>query len=57
MSDQDREKERRATNTGTRRNWASLLVNPSTLKAVLATGQLAMRIVQVILESVKLFQD
>ncbi len=57
MSDQDREKERRAKNTGTRRKWASLLVNPITLKAVLATGQLAVKIVQVSLELVKLFKD
>ena len=55
MSDQDREKERRATNTGTRQNWASRLVNPKMLKAVLATGQLAVKIVQVVLELVKLF--
>ena len=56
MSDQDREKECRATNTGTRRNWASRLVNPKMLKAVLAMGQLVLKVVQVILELVRLFQ-
>lgn len=56
MSDQDREKECRATNTGTKHNWASRLVNPKVLKTVLATGQLAVKIVQVVLELVKLFK-
>lgn len=56
MSDQDREKECRATNTGTRQGWASRLVNPTVLKTILATGQLAVKIVQVALELVKLFK-
>ncbi len=55
MLDQDRDKERRATNTGTRHNWASRMVNPKVLKTVLTTGQLAVKIVQVVLELVKLF--
>lgn len=55
MSDRDREKKCRATNAGTRLKWASRLVNPTTLKAVLATGHLVTKIVQMILELAKLF--
>ena len=57
MSDRDREKECRATNTETRQIWASKLVNPKMLKAVLTTGQLVVKIVQVILELATLFKS
>jgi len=55
MSD-DREKECRATNTGTRPSWARHLVNPTTLKTVLSAGQLVMKIIQVVLAVVTLFK-
>lgn len=57
MSDQDREKERRATNAGTEPSWAKRIVTPTTLKAILTTGQLVTKIVQVILQLVALFKN
>lgn len=55
MNDQDFDGERRRLNL-TERKKGSFLVNPKTLKAILAIGPLAVNILRLVNELVKLFR-
>lgn len=55
MKNQDFDGERRRLNL-TEREKGSLLVNPKTLKAILAIGPWAVKILRLVIELVKLFR-
>lgn len=56
MTNNDDDKERGGSNVEKKQKWASRLVNPQTLKAILAVGPGIAKILHLTIELVKLFK-